>query len=113
VTPILKESIAVKPRVIAKLLVAALLALLAFADFGCTGNDHHVIVESNTCWSVVFDRQLSATYTSCGNSSYRVAGNIHCVRVTNQADTGYVRVRIDGGAWAESTAPKGTAEICR
>jgi hypothetical protein len=42
-----------------------------------------------------------------------VAGTIHCVRVTNQADTGYVRVRIDGGPWSESTNAHGTAIACR
>jgi hypothetical protein len=112
VNPISKESIAVKPRVIAKMLIAAVLALLAFADFGCTGNDIHVAIESNTCWNAVFDRQLSSTTNHCGNASFRVAGTIHCVRVTNQADTGYVRVRIGSGPWSESGVPRGTAEAC-
>jgi hypothetical protein len=95
------------------MIAVALLAGLALAGSGCTNNDHHVAVESNSCWIAVFDRQAASGSNDCGNSSYRVAGNIHCVRVTNQADTGFVRVRIDGGQWVESTAPHGTAEVCR
>jgi hypothetical protein len=49
----------------------------------------------------------------CGTQNFRVAGEIHCVAVTNLSDTGYVRVRLDDGAWAESSAPRGTAETCR
>ena len=102
-----------KPGVLVLLIVAALLAMLAVAGSGCTGNDHHVVIESSSCWIAVFDRQAASQTNTCGNASYRIAGNIHCVTVTNQADTGYVRVRIDGGAWSESTAPRGTAEACR
>ena len=113
VIPSSKESIAVKPGVPVLMIVAALLAGLALAGSGCTGNDHHVTIESSSCWIAVFDQQTASESNSCGNGSYRVAGNIHCVTVTNQADTGYVRVRIDSGPWSESTAPRGTAEACR
>jgi hypothetical protein len=111
--PTSKESIAVKPGVLVLMIVAALLAVLAVVGSGCTGNDHHVVIESNSCWIAVFDRQTASETNNCGNGNYRVAGNIHCVTVTNQADIGYVRVRIDSGPWSESALPRGTAEACR
>lgn len=96
----------------ASLLLAALLAALALASAGCAKR-HHISIESNTCWITTIDRQKSAVINDCGNTNYRVAGDIRCVAVTNLSDTGYVRVRIDEGAWAESSAPRGTAETCR
>jgi hypothetical protein len=108
-----KESLAVKRRILALLVLAVLAALVAFLGSGCLGNDHHVEIQSNTCWLVVFDHSSDAVDVQCGKGNYRIAGTIHCVRVTNQADTGFVRVRIDGGAWSESDDPHGTAIACR
>jgi hypothetical protein len=108
-----KESLAVKRRIVATMIVAALTALVAFLGSGCLGNDHHVQIESNSCWVIVFDRSSDAIDAQCGRGNYRVAGTIHCVRVTNQADTGFVRVRIDGGPWSENDNPRGTAIACR
>lgn len=102
-----------KPRILALLIAAAVVAVIAVAGSGCMGNDHHVQIESNSCWLVIFDRSSDAVDVQCGRGNYRVAGTIHCVRVTNQADTGYVRVRIDGGPWSESTNAHGTAIACR
>jgi hypothetical protein len=108
-----KESLAVKRRILALLVLAILVAIVAFFGSGCLGNDHHVEIQSNTCWLVVFDHSSDAVDVQCGKGNYRIAGTIHCVRVTNQADTGFVRVRIDGGAWSESDDPHGTAIACR
>lgn len=99
-------------RVLASLLLAALFAVLAVASSGCAKR-HHITIESNTCWITTIDHQKSAVINDCGSTNYRVAGDIHCVAVTNLADTGFVRVRIDDGAWVENTAPRGTAESCR
>jgi len=96
-------------RAIAQLLLFAL-ALPALA--GCAKR-HHIAIESNTCWITTIDRQRDAVINNCGNSNYRVAGEIHCVSITNLNDTGFVRVRLDDGAWAESSTPRGTAETCR
>jgi hypothetical protein len=93
-------------------IVAVLGAFIAFLGSGCLGNDHHVEIESNSCWFVIFDRSSDAVDVQCGRGNYRVAGTIHCVRVTNQNDTGFVRVRIDGGPWSESRDGHGTAIAC-
>ena len=106
-----EESIAVIRRAFASVLLAALLAVLA-AGVGCAKR-HHIAIQSNTCWITIIDRQRQAVINDCGNTTYRVAGDIHCVAVTNLNDTGFVRVSIDDGPWSESSAPRGTAEACR
>jgi hypothetical protein len=93
-----------------KLCAVMLLALPLLS--GCAKR-HRIEFQSNTCWIATIDRQGSTIINECGSMSFRVAGEIQCVAVTNLADTGYVRVRIDGGRWAESALPRGTAEICR
>jgi hypothetical protein len=99
-------------RVLASLMLACLLAVLGAAGVGCAKR-HRISVESNSCWIMIIDRQRDAVVNQCGNSTFRVAGEIHCIAVTNLNDTGYVRVRIDDGTWAESSVPRGTAETCR
>ena len=99
-------------RVLASLLLAALTAVCVFAGSGCSKR-HHIAVESNTCWILTIDRQRNAVINDCASTTYRVAGDIHCVAVTNLNDTGFVRVRIDDGAWSESRTARGTAEACR
>ena len=79
---------------------------------GCSKR-HRIEIQSSGCWIATIDRQNSTVFNECGSISFRVAGEIHCVAVTSLVDTGYVRVRIDDGAWIESTAPRGTAEACR
>ena len=107
-----QESIAVMRRVFASVLLAALFAVFAVAGSGCAKR-HHISIESNSCWIATIDHQKSAVIHDCGSINYRVAGDIHCVAVTNLADTGFVRIRIDEGAWVESRVPLGTAETCR
>ncbi len=101
-----------KRRPLASLQLVFLMAVLVPTLPGCAKR-HHIKIESNTCWIATIDRQSGAVTNDCGNQSFRVAGEVHCVAVTNLADTGFVRVRIDEGAWAESSAPRGTAETCR
>lgn len=99
-------------RVLASVLLAALFAVLGSAGAGCSKR-HHIAIESNTCWIAIIDRQKSAIISDCGSTNYRVAGDIHCVGITNLNDTGYVRIRIDEGLWSESSAPRGSVEACR
>jgi hypothetical protein len=99
-------------RFLASALLASLTILAALAAAGCA-KSHHIAIESDTCWLAKIDRQAAATSEDCGNASFRVAGDIHCVVLTNLTDTGYVRVRIDEGQWLESTVPHGTVETCR
>ena len=98
-------------RVVASVLLACLLGLTALAAAGCAKNQR-IEIESNTCWLAKIDQQAAATSEDCGNATFRVAGKISCVVVTNLTDTGYVRVRIDEGPWAETTTPRGTIETC-
>ena len=97
-------------RTLALLLLADLAALPALA--GCAKR-HHSAIQSDTCWITTIDHQRDAVINDCGSTNFRVAGEVHCVSITNLADTGFVRVRIDDGAWSESTTPRGTAEACR
>jgi len=86
-------------------------ATFALAAAGCAKR-HHITVESNICWLAVIDRQSDAVISDCGSKNFRVAGEVHCVKITGLADTGFVRVRIDDGVWA-TTAAHGTVETCR
>jgi hypothetical protein len=99
-------------RTLSTVLLTALLAWSALATVGCAKR-YKIEVESNTCWTWSADGQGSTVSRDCGNARYRVAGKIDCVTITNSTDTGYVRIRIDGGPWAESTAPQGSAKACR
>lgn len=92
-------------------LCAMMLAALPLLS-GCAKR-HRIEFQSNTCWIATIDRQNSTVINECGSLTFRVAGEIHCVSVTNLADTGFVRVRIDEGRWVESAVPRGTAEVCR
>jgi len=104
--------------VIRRLLACALLVSLpgavALGLAGCAKR-HHINIESNTCWTAVVDNEGGpvAVGNECGNVNFRVAGDVHCVRVTNLNDTGFVRVRIDDGVFVTNSAPRGTAEACR
>ncbi|MEQ1833076.1 MAG: hypothetical protein ABL977_08460 [Candidatus Eisenbacteria bacterium] len=97
---------------ILRVLTACMAAVLVCTLTGCSKR-HRISIQSNTCWIATIDKQSGAVTNDCGPQDFRVAGEIHCVAVTNLADTGFVRVRIDDGAWAESSAPRGTAETCR
>lgn len=101
-----------KRRTLSAALLAALLAWTGLATVGCAKR-YKIEVQSNTCWTWSADGQGSTVSRDCGNASYKVAGKIDCVTIENITDTGYVRIRIDGGTWAESSAPRGVAKACR
>jgi hypothetical protein len=101
------------PKPVLRLILIAAAALVTLVLSGGCAKRHRIEIQSDTCWTSAVDNFGSATTNDCGNASFRVAGEIHCVRITNITDHGFVRVRIDDGAWAESTAPLGSAEACR
>lgn len=107
-----QEPNTVMRRTLTFVLLTGLLAWTGLAATGCAKR-HRIEFVSNTCYIWSVDGQGSTVSNDCGTASYRVAGDVHCVRATNITDTGYVRVRIDGGAWAETTAPRGSVETCR
>lgn len=100
-----------RPRPIRVAVLCALLVAVPLLS-GCAKRQR-IQFESNTCYFAVLDRQSTGIIQDCGNSSYRVAGQIDCVEVTLQSDTGYVRVRIDEGPWAIANTPRGTVKVCR
>ncbi len=99
-------------RLIASGLLVTLSAALALAGVGCSKR-HKISIQSDTSWLGTIDRESSTSFRDSGNATFRVAGELHCVTVLNLRDAGFVRVRIDDGAWVESAAPRGTAESCR
>ena len=85
---------------------------LAALPLGCAKR-HHISIQSDTCWDGIIDQQDNAHIDGCGSSSFRVAGEIHCVVVQKQTDAGVLRVRIDEGLWVETTEPRGLVQVCR
>lgn len=88
----------------------ALFALVLAAGSGCAKKSR-IEVQSDTCWDGFVDNQ--ARLEACGNQNYEVLGTITCVSLRKQTQNGYLRVRIEGGPWAETTEPNGTASVCR
>jgi len=99
----------VKRTLVLSLLLAAALAA-AFTAGGCSKR-YRIEIQSDTCWNGVIDE--GQAIFDCGNSSYKVVGAMKCVRVQKTTTEGYVRVRIDSGPWAETTAPLGVVQVCR
>lgn len=93
------------------LLLGATLALGALLASGGCSKRYRIQIESDTCWDGVIDE--GQTIFDCGNASYKVIGALSCVRVQKKTDNGYVRVRIDSGPWAETSAPLGVVQVCR
>lgn len=98
-----------KRTLVLLLLLAAVLAG-SLASGGCSKR-YRIEIQSDTCWDGVIDE--GQTIFDCGNSSYKVIGALRCVRVQKKTVEGYVRVRIDGGPWGETTAPNGIVQVCR
>lgn len=88
------------------------LAMSLLAGAGCAKR-HKISIVSDTAWLGVIDHQSTSSIADSGNATFRVAGEIHCITVSNRRNTGFVRVRIDEGAWVETTDPLGTVETCR
>jgi len=97
-------------RVRTRLMLLVALTLLLAASSGCSERTR-IEVQSDTCWSGFVDRQ--ARLEQCGDKSYRVTGTMECVSLSKQTPEGYLRVRIEGGPWAETTAAFGTVSVCR
>ena len=93
-----------------RILWLALAGLLLVATAGCSKR-YTVEVQSDTCWSAVFDNQQ--TVDDCGNAKYDVIGTLTCVRVQKTTVIGTLRVRIDSGPWAETTDTLGIVQVCR
>jgi hypothetical protein len=89
-------------------LIAMLLVLLA-ALTGCSQR-HKIEIQSDVCWDAVIngDQHLN----DCGNVSYKVTGKLNCIVVQKQTANGYLRVRIDGRAWTETTEQFGLLQVC-
>ena len=90
------------------LAVAFLCAVLGVLG-GCSKR-HHIEIQSDTCWTGSVDNTQSIY--DCGNTSYKVVGPMRCVRVQKQSLDGYLRIRVDGGAWSETSAPYGITQAC-
>jgi hypothetical protein len=93
------------------LFALALFAALAGLGSGCS-NTHHINIDSDTCWLMVIDGQTEAVSRDCEKANFKVIGDFHCVRVTNLGPTGFVRVRVDGGAWSKVADVNQVAEAC-
>ena len=99
-------------RALASALILVWMAALVSWGAGCSRR-HKITFQSDTRWIAEIDHQNSAIFSDSGSAVFRVAGDIHCVTARNLNDTGFLRIRIDDGAWAETTVPHGTVEACR
>ena len=97
-------------RTVALLLLLAVALTAVVAANGCSKR-YRIEIQSDTCWDGVIDE--GQTIFDCGNSSYKVVGALRCVRAQKRTSAGYLRVRIDGGPWAETTDPQGIVQVCR
>lgn len=90
-------------------LLILLAGALLLASTGCSKR-YRVEIQSDTCWDGLVNNDL--VVNGCGNSSYKVIGTLGCVRIQKRTNQGYIRVRIDGRAWSEETAPLGAVQVC-
>jgi hypothetical protein len=95
--------------VIQRFLAAAGLCVLLVVLGGCSKR-YRIEIQSDTCWDGSVDN--TAVFSGCGNSTYKVIGPMRCVVLSKQTPIGYLRVRIDGRAWTETSAPYGSLEAC-
>lgn len=77
---------------------------------GCS-RVYHIQIQSDTCWSgtVNDDQNIS----DCGSSNYKVEGKLTCVKIEKLSVDGYLRLRVDGGQWAETTESHGLIQVCQ
>jgi hypothetical protein len=90
-------------------LCAVLGVLTVLVALGGCSKRYQIDIESDTCWQGNVDSQ---GISGCGNSTYKVIGPMRCVVLSKQTPIGYLRVRIDGRAWTETSAPYGSLEAC-
>ncbi|MFN8589586.1 MAG: hypothetical protein U0704_17500 [Candidatus Eisenbacteria bacterium] len=93
-----------------KLALLILLALVTIASTTGCSKRYRVEIQSDTCWDGLVNNDQSIY--GCGNSSYKVIGKLSCVKIQKRTNDGYIRVRIDGRAWSEETAPLGVVQVC-
>ena len=87
--------------------LAVLAALVALG--GCSKR-YQIEIQSDTCWDGSVDNNNNIS--GCGNSSYKVVGPMRCVVVHKNSPNGYLRVRIDGRPWVETSEAYGSVEAC-
>jgi len=96
-----------------RLRVMASAALLLFVGLGGTGcsKNHRVEIQSDTCWDGIINGQQNIS--GCGDQNYKIIGELGCARIQKQTAIGYLRLRVDGGAWTETTEQFGLLQTCR
>ncbi len=94
-----------------RVMASAFLLLLAFGGLSGCKRDHRVEIQSDTCW----DGRVNgdAGISGCNYKSYRIVGKMGCVKVQKQSVNGFLRLRVDGGAWSETSEPFGLVQICQ
>lgn len=93
------------------LTVASLcVALVGLVVLGGCSKRYRIEIQSDTCWDGRVDDGQGIS--GCGNSTYKVVGPMRCVNLTKKSPTGFLRVRVDGRAWSETTDPYGSVEAC-
>lgn len=92
-------------------LAFGILALATLALASSCSKTSRIEIQSDTCWDgkVNDDQAVNA----CGNASYKIVGKLGCSSFQKQTVDGYLRVRVDGGPWAETTAPNGLVRVCK
>ena len=98
-------------RVRVRVLASAFLLLLAFGGISGCKKDHRIEIQSDTCW----DGRVNDTagISGCNNKNYRIIGTMGCVKVQKQSVNGFLRIRVDGGAWSETSEQFGLVQICQ
>ena len=94
----------------ARIALVALL-MLGTAFVPACSRRFRIEVQSDVCWDGRINNDLGIN--ACGNATYKVVGSLTCVKVQKQTIAGYLRLRVDGGAWAETTEPMGLVQVCR
>lgn len=89
--------------------ITALLLLALALTTGCSAKTKF-FVESDTSWTGTING--AGTISGNGNATYKVVGKIDCIVVTKATVPGYVRVRIDGHPWYETSDPMGVVTAC-
>lgn len=92
------------------LVVTALMLCTILAAGGCSKR-HRIEIESNTCWDGIINNQQGIS--GCNNKNYKIIGELGCARIQKQTVAGYLRMRVNGGAWTETSEQFGLLQICQ
>ncbi|MEO5987712.1 MAG: hypothetical protein ABIU54_10275 [Candidatus Eisenbacteria bacterium] len=94
-----------------RILAATAVTLCALLGaVGCS-KDHRIEIQSDTCWDGIVNSQQHIS--GCYNKNYKIIGTLGCVRLQKQTVAGYMRMRLDGGAWSETSEQFGLVQICQ